>query len=303
MSEKIDQKRASDILPGFYVSDDGVQYTNEKEETAIICSRLDIIAKTRSNENENWGLLLKFKDDDGIEHSWPMPMELLSGDGNEYRSRLLSMGLKIAPGRMLRDKLAMYLITAKTEKRARGVSQVGWHGQHFILPDEAIGPESNEIVCLQLLGETKHRMITSGTLVDWQENIASLCRGNSGLIFGISSAFAAPLLTTIGEEGGGFHLRSSSSTGKSTTLAVAGSVWGGGGQNGYIENWRNTTNGLEATAAQHNDSLLVLDELGQCDPKDAGDAAYMLSNGAGKGRANRFGDGRRRVECHSLFHP
>ena len=37
----------------------------------------------------------------------------------------------------------------------------------------------------------------------------------------------------------------------------------------------------------HNDGLLVLDEMGQADPKDIGDTVYMLANGCGKNRATK----------------
>jgi hypothetical protein len=53
----------------------------------------------------------------------------------------------------------------------------------------------------------------------------------------------------------------------------------------YLQRWRATDNGQEAQAAQHSDGLLVLDELGQVDPKVAGESAYMLANGQGKARA------------------
>ncbi len=50
------------------------------------------------------------------------------------------------------------------------------------------------------------------------------------------------------------------STGKSTVLRVASSVWGGFD---YLQSWRATSNGLEGIAAAHNDSLLCLDEIGE----------------------------------------
>ena len=48
-------------------------------------------------------------------------------------------------------------------------------------------------------------------------------------------------------------------------------------------------NGLEGLAAVHNDGLLILDELSQIDPKEAGEAAYLLANGQGKNRASKLG--------------
>jgi uncharacterized protein (DUF927 family) len=105
----------------------------------------------------------------------------------------------------------------------------------------------------------------------------------------------------VGETGGGVHYRGPSSTGKTTALYLAGSVWGGGGIEGYIKNWRATSNGLEATAAQHHNALLCLDELSQIDSREAGETAYMLANGSGKNRARRDGSSRNPAEWRLLI--
>ena len=81
-----------------------------------------------------------------------------------------------------------------------------------------------------------------------------------------------------------------SSTGKSTALKVDASVWGN--PTSYCRTWRATSNGLEGLAALHNDGLLILDELGQIDPKEAGEAAYLLANGKGNACATRNGTAR-----------
>ena len=45
-----------------------------------------------------------------------------------------------------------------------------------------------------------------------------------------------------------------------------------------MQTWRATANGLEAAAELHNHGLLCLDELGQVDPKEAGETAYLLAD-------------------------
>lgn len=79
-----------------------------------------------------------------------------------------------------------------------------------------------------------------------------MCR-NSRLIFGVSVALAAPLLGICYEENGGFHLRGASSTGKTTILYAAASVFGG---KDFIQRWRATANGLEATAKKLGSGIL-----------------------------------------------
>ncbi|MDP1634122.1 MAG: DUF927 domain-containing protein [Gallionellaceae bacterium] len=187
--------------------------------------------------------------------------------------------------------------TAQVEQRARCVERSGWHGNVFVMPDRTIG-EDEERILFQSASATPGTFKRKGKLTDWQTNVAARCAGNSRLVFAVSAAFAAPLLHVTGMESGGVHLRGDSSTGKTTALRAAASVMGG---EGYMQRWRGTSNGIEAVAAQHSDCLLVLDELSQVDPKEAGEAAYMLANGAGKIRANRTGGLRDPASWRILF--
>lgn len=159
----------------------------------------------------------------------------------------------------------------------------------------------DERIILQTDGSFTYYLGKAGTLAEWQQEVARYAVGNSRLVLSISAAFAAPLLYPTGNESGGFHLRGASSTGKSTALIVAGSVWGGGGMRGFVRTWRTTGNGLEAMAEGHCDMLLCLDELGQVDAAQASEIAYMLANGTGKVRAGRYGGSRRIAEWRLLF--
>jgi putative DNA primase/helicase len=288
---------------GFNVLDSGVYTidpTGEKEET-FICSKLVIAAATRNKDGESWGRLLEFEDLDGVPHSWAMPMDMLAGEGSEYRARLLSMGLTIAPNRKSRELLTTYIQTAKPDERVRCVDRIGWYESVFVLPDETFGNSGNERVIFQSTA-SQHNLRVSGSVEDWRENIARNCQGNSRLVFAVSCAFAGPLLPMTGEGGGGFHLRGLTSTGKTTGQRVAGSVWGGDSTNkGYLEPWRTTINGLEAVAEIHNNGLLCLDEMDQCDPHAVGEIAYMLANGIGKSRMTRNISARKKLAWDLIF--
>lgn len=290
--------------PGYIMRPDGLFWRDSSDSDKPdlhVSGPFEVLAETRSATSDNWGVLLRWVDHDDREHTHPLPRSALAGDGAEARRVLMDQGLYIAPGRKPRELFTAYLASVRTDDRAKAVKRIGWHDNAFVLPDGTIGDANDEHIILQTGGSSEHAFKERGTLADWQQNVAQLAIGNSRLVLSLSAAFAAPLLHLVGAESGGLHLRGPSSTGKSTALVVAGSVWGGGGLRGYVGQWRATDNGLEAVAQKHSDSLLCLDEMSQIDAKSAGNSAYMLANGAGKVRANRNGDGRTPAEWRVLF--
>lgn len=161
----------------------------------------------------------------------------------------------------------------------------------FALPDHTIGSAAGETVIVQ--GAITSPFESSATLSDWQHGVGSFVAGHSRPVFAVSTALAGPLLGLLGLEGGGFNIHGSSSQGKTTIGQAAASVWGKGDNPGFVRPWRSTANHLEAAAALHTDTILVLDELGVVDAKEAAAAVYSLTGGTGKGRANRDGSARR----------
>ena len=292
MSEKIidlGKKRQSSSSYPFYVDGDGVWYVPSDGNGKIrICSQLIVAAVTRDEESLNHGKLLVFEDSFGVEHKWAMPMEMLAGDGLEYRKILMSMGLEIGSSKKEREQLSMYIQATRPDVSALCVSKTGWCQDVYVLPDGLIGDSTDELHFQSPWGPVKGFSLKC-SVADWRENVASLCQGNSRLVFAVCCAFAAALIGPFEEESGGFNFFGRSSTGKTTALKVANSVWGSPDR---LRRWRATDNGLEALATIHNDSLLCLDELGQLNPKFAGAVAYMLANGMGKQRSFRSGAAR-----------
>lgn len=262
-----------------------------------LCSALNVEALTRNQEGAGWGYLLTFADPLGVPKQWAMPARMLSGDGGEYRAALLNMGLRIATAPAARNRLTEYIQTRKPEEFASCTDRIGWHGRAFVLPHETIGDDAERIV-FQSENQMENTFRIKREAQDWTDRIGRLCAGNSRLAFAVSCAFAGPLLRPAGMESGGFHLRGDSSSGKTTALRLAASVYGGPS---YMQRWRTTDNALEAIAAQHCDSLLILDELAQVEGKVAGECAYMLANEQSKARATRNGAARSRLSWRLLF--
>jgi putative DNA primase/helicase len=287
----------------FHVSDDGVFYAGvdkdgEPTKPEWVCSRLDVLSFTRDQDGGGWGYLLSFADPLGNVKTWAMPARMLSGDGAEYRAYLLSQGLRISTAQRARNLLTQYLQTRQPDTFTTCTDRIGWHGRAFVLPRETIGDDEDGRIVFQSDQAMENTFTQRGTAEQWRDRVGALCVGNSRLAFAVACAFAGPLLRVAGVESGGFHLRGGSSTGKTTALKVAASVNGGAN---YLQRWRTTDNALEAIAAQHCDSLLVLDELAQVDPKTAGECAYMLANEQSKARATRNGAPRPRLSWRLLF--
>jgi putative DNA primase/helicase len=295
---------APSLPPRYAFTKHGLVWREEGEDDheLNIAGSFEVLAETRDGEGMSWGVLLGWKDHDGRVHKHALARAMLAGDGADARRILLDGGLHVAPGRKAREKLNNFLGTVRSSERARATARIGWHGSVFVLPDETIGAQAaSETILLQQLGPVKHAFRVRGSLSAWQESVAKLAAGNSRLVLALSTAFAAPLIDLCNAESGGIHLRGPSSTGKSTALIVAGSVWGGGEPGGYIRSWRATANGLEGVALAHCDGLLCLDELSQVPSREAGEVAYMLGNGSGKSRSNREGYARPAASWRTLF--
>jgi putative DNA primase/helicase len=303
--EKPQAVGAENKLPfGYRFRDDGLYWSdpNDPEKPDLKLSGcFDIVAETRDGEGASWGVLLEWRDRDDRKHRLALPKAMLAGDGSDARRALLDGGLFVAPGQKARSQFNSFLLQIRSPNRARATQRIGWHGQAFVLPDESFGEKHGDKLLLQTTTAREHTFRQAGTLQSWQENVAKLAVGNSQLILALSAAFAGPLIAPCSAEGGGLHIRGASSTGKSTALHVAGSVWGGGSVMGFVRSWRATSNGLEGVALSHCDTLLCLDELSQLAAREAGEAAYMLANGSGKARSARDGSVRRPASWRVMF--
>ncbi|UPJ63521.1 DUF927 domain-containing protein [Bradyrhizobium sp. 191] len=297
--------RAEQKLPtGYSFSDRGLMWSNPDDldkPAILIAGHFNVLAETRDADGASWGVLLHWKDHDGRDHQFALPRSTLAGDGSEARRILMDGGFFIAPSQTARGLFNSFLLQVRSPNRARATQRVGWHGNSFVMPDDCFGIDDRDTLLLQSATAHEHSFRQSGTLQSWQDNVARYARGNSRLILALSAAFAGPLIGPCAAEGGGIHFKGASSTGKSTALHIAGSVWGGGDANGYVRSWRATANGLEGVCLGHSDTLLCLDELSQLAAKDAGEAAYMLANGSGKSRSSRDGTARKAARWRVLF--
>jgi putative DNA primase/helicase len=281
----------------FKVDGSGVKFlkVGAKGETKEIwlSSPIRITALARDRSGNDWASVLEFPDSDNRMHQWAMPRELLGGDPSAFCRTLLSMGALVTTENGNRSLLAQYLMSSNPTDRAISASHPGWYNDVFILTDGigSVFGRTDDRVVLPTNDPSKSTIFEpSGTLEEWQEHVGHLCAGNSRVTVGICSALAGPVLKLMGEENGGFHFRGDSSSGKTTLLIAAASVWGH--ERKVMRNWNATQNGLEAVATAMNDTVFILDEIGQASRHELGATIYALANGQGKSRANQTGAAR-----------
>lgn len=265
---------------------------DEPKPLTFLCSPLIVVAETRDTDQSNWGRMLLWLDNDSHSHNWACPVEMLAAsDTAEFRRELVRNGLTISPIGKSRQKLVEYVLTypPQSKDRVRCVSKTGWHGARYVLSNCVFGKNEGESVIYQ--GVTIGDFSSAGNLDGWKREVAARAAGNTRIVFAISTAFAGPLVDMANESGGGFQFTGTTSKGKTSTLIdPSASVWGHPDR--FAKKWRTTANGLEAMCLSRNHSTLILDDLGQSDAKDCGQAAYLIANGQGKLRMQKEGGNR-----------
>jgi putative DNA primase/helicase len=286
---------------GLYAESNRGRGNNSEVETVRVSAPFEVLGLGRNPQGRTWGRFLRWRDLDERPHEKFVADEALQGDPAAICGPLAAEGLQIVRGQQ--REFANYLSSVQTKDRVTVVNRTGWHeidgGSVFMLPGENIGGNGVGRVLLDSAAHGPYE--TKGTLDDWRNGVAALADGHEVPMLAISAAFAGPLLHLAGLEGGGFNLFGQSSRGKTTCLQSAASVWGRGATPGYVRAWRATANGLEGAAAQFTDTVMVLDELGMVDARDAQQAFYGLANGQGKQRAGRDGSPREPKSWRVLF--
>lgn len=125
--------------------------------------------------------------------------------------RLQSYGLTIMSGRRKRELLADYLQTDGQTTPYTVTDKSGWIDGAYILPNGDViqaNPNGKHAAKVIYNGDTSQAAAyaVSGSLEQWQREIAAKAAGNSRLCLAIGTALAAPLLSLLNEQNGGFHL-------------------------------------------------------------------------------------------------
>jgi putative DNA primase/helicase len=249
-----------------------------------ICAPLEVLAITATREDKDYARLVQFTSQNGRQKCYAIPERCFAGQKEEPLAELLNQGLSIAYKQ--RALVAEYVANERPQLRIGATFATGWYdSETFVLPEAVIG---NTKVWYQS-DSSLSAYAQAGTLESWQGEIAARAVGNSNLIVALCVALAGPLLHKFNVPGSGLHLFGETTTGKTSILEAAQSVWGGPS---YRRSWRATTDGLEGAAMLHTDTVLIVDEIHLVDPRELDSAIYALINGCGKSRADQRGGAR-----------
>jgi putative DNA primase/helicase len=276
----IEKSNDSGIPDGFVLSDEGLFCLDKKQSTTKISNYIKVIAFTKNNDEVS--RLVEFKDYKNNLQRILIKPKMFTKDGDQIRVQLISKGFVYAGTSLSKRKLFEYISSSVPNRELVLASRTGFLNDVYIRPDQVVGESEDEIILDTAVNDESYG--TSGTLEQWNELVARWCVGNSRLIFAICTAFASVLLRICNVQNFGFHIVGNSSSGKTTCLKVAASVFG---NSKFVVSWKATDNAMENIAFRRNDSLLILDEISEISPSKAGDVAYMLANGQGKKRLDK----------------
>lgn len=245
-----------------------------------------VIATFVDSRSQGWGQLVTVTDRAGETHEIPLLNETLDGPQQKVVAQLSKLGLRVGSDKKAKKLLVDLLKLSEPDNRMMSVTQPGWVGDDFgsfSLGQTSLGV--GEVLPLyEGAGHRQSTLVAEGSVENWTSELGEKCCVNPMMILAASLAFSAPLLKIVDMDGGGLHFRGQSSSGKSTLLRLAASVWGAPG---LISQWRATSNGLEGLAASHNDLLLPLDEIGEITHRELNATVYMLSHGKAKVRMSK----------------
>jgi len=173
-------------------------------------------------------------------------------------------------------------------RAARFVSDFGWQEDRCFMLAEPVGGDGSLVA--DEAGDRADILAALRPRGAFEKHRAALRRAfdvDALAAMSILVSLSAPLLRKLGAPNYGYNLFGDSSTGKTSMIKIAASVYGDPASEQWVASWNATAVAMELRAATLTDLPLVFDEVGAGDSKVIERAIYMLINGAGKARGDR----------------
>ena len=298
-------------LTKYRVHQTGIHGMLEQEAAeAHVCQFFTVVGNGECPMGRGATLVIRYLDRRGAERTLTIPKSIIYDRPGRLASYVAEsdfrLGVSVSHEKITkRFKLLLELVMAHAPS-VDVVDELGWvegpGGWGFVLPEDVIGnpssaaqAENSVRTIIDRSRFTETSVSQRGGFEKWKSQVARYSVGNSRLTLALCAAFTSPLLRFSPDvETGVIHLFGDTSTGKTTTLRVAGSVWGGSRTNklGYAHTWNTTDKALLHKAASYSETLFCLDEFKLATPNVI-QAVYDLSSGEERGRLNQNGTARR----------
>jgi hypothetical protein len=262
---------------------------DERQATVTpICGPIIVTALTNNPLYNNGGLVIEFETKLNEFGTLTIPRCRLHQEPRLLAQDLATYNFAITPGK--EKDLLVYLGAFNPTVVKIGVTQTGW----------AISRDPEELVFVWPSGSTHEDYFyqpdrigisdlstaPAGTLKQWEQNVYDSAPYPT---FAMCCSLAAVLLNFAPDMSSvGINLFGDSTSGKTTLLQYAASVWGNGsdpakaGSNPYTYSWNTTTNAMEALVASRNHMPFCIDEMGSSANKDHSRITYGFAGGQGK---------------------
>jgi len=248
-------------------------------------------------EDEELGL--RWRGTDGVVRAgWVRPEQAY--DSAQVVKALARCGVRVdsserkAAARWLRECTQAQEMAAGKLRREVVARRLGWHdlpgGQRALVLADAVVPGEEEAAPVrpalpggsQALAEA---LRPAGDGAVQARELAAVARQAPILAALVGASVASILGRVVRREPAVVHVWGTSSTGKTTALRAAASVWGD--PRGIIRDWDATRRGVQARAEMLADLPLVLDELSVAGRAE--EYVYAHVSGVSRGRARRDG--------------
>lgn len=272
----------------------GLYYWDGKNGLQRICNPIAVTAIKRKPDGSGYGKEITFWAKEINNNGKERTAYILNKNLSDEKAlpELADLGLDVPASLLLKKQLIQYLNKSWPCKLLIELEKPGWTNSDYdsyICPSFAISKtedqETSGIILSNSLKTSGFGM--RGTLEDWQTHICQYCENNKYPTHSLCIGLSSMILRPLNLNGALYNFTGRSSIGKTTNMYIAGSLFG---DHSFVKAWRLTDNGLEGMAECRNDSLLILDELSQCDSKFACANIYMLPNGSGKARSDKNGN-------------
>jgi len=168
------------------------------------------------------------------------------------------------------------------------IEQLGWDGNHFIMPDRIIGDHHGDAT-IHFIESTvdKGAYSRAGTLDAWVETIKELSTFPDAVVgrFLIYAGFAGLVLEPLGRRPFIIHLHGDTSTSKTTALRMVASIFGNPVEGKAMIKWFNTMNFITRYMEKLKNIPLIIDESSGETKNIFEQVIYQMESGLGKGKA------------------